>query len=52
VDDRRKPTADADGQTQSARSYEPPVVEDLDSSYGPSVTAAGKTIVTASPRKL
>jgi hypothetical protein len=47
------------GKTQPSRpdeapttGYEPPSIEDLDTTEGPSVTAAGGTVTIAAPRKL
>jgi hypothetical protein len=54
MDADRKPPVDPSvrDQTGPATSYEPPLVEDLDETFGPSVTAAGGTGTVASPRTL
>lgn len=41
--DERQPAQDPEAREETdAIRYEPPVVEDLDSSHGPAVTAAGR----------
>lgn len=46
MEDRQQPSP----EEREREDYEPPAVEDLDASYGPSVTAAGKYVPTAAPR--
>jgi hypothetical protein len=49
--DERQPPEPAGEEV--SETYEPPAVEDLDSTFGPSVTAAGGgTVILAAPREL
>jgi hypothetical protein len=50
--DERKPPAPEPAGEELPENYEAPAVEDLDSTFGPSVTAAGKVTVIAAPREL
>ncbi len=51
MEEDRVPPADRRDEAEREVGYETPVIEDLDSTHGPSVTAAGKTGI-ASPRSL
>lgn len=53
MDDRQPPLPEETSEA-TPETYEPPIVEDLDNSYGPAVTAAGASRgpVNAAPRDL
>jgi hypothetical protein len=52
MDERQRPSPE-EASGESPQSYEPPTVEDLDNSHGPSVTAAGiPSPSKAAPRDL